>query len=653
MARGLCASSNALLALLALCAAAADAAISLPTHFASSMVWPRDAPVAFWGLDTPGSRINVTFRGAAQPQATADTAGRWQVLVPAAAASTAPGTVVVTSSSGAAAVTLEDVVVGDLFVCSGQSNMEITVAWTAYYADALARAAALGPVLRLLQVALVDSYVNATTPQTNFTANLPWSRAAAASASGFSAACYYFGAEVVNAHPDVPVGLVANAWGGVPIEVWMSPVAYAECKAAPGLDDDEQHLSPAARRGAAAAAAADRAALAAARGRDAPTATPVAPSCLYNAMMAPLLSIPIAGILWYQGEANLNLPLRYNCSQRAMVRDWRRSWAAVRAPEAPVVPFLFMQLACWPVAYPSDPLLPAFRYMQQQLTSEPRTGMVVTADLCDPAGAYHPIHPPFKAEVGRRAFQWFDNELYGNASSARAGPAVTSITWDSWEQSWGDFHWGTGANSYVCGGSSFACGGLRVTFDRPVAIRDFFKPSAEGQVTRVYGFNTGAASGFFASASDAADPAGTAYMQPIVLSGVSADGLTVQLNVTWIGVKPRTPLGGTLFYAFGDYPQAMPLVDAWSGLPVAPFNMSVPPSPARPANGTCTSFPDTDGASGGVISPSGSLDCCAACWADPQCVSAAFATSAPGTCFLKYGSGTVAKPGTTLCVLDL
>ena len=229
----------ALLLLLPLALSPAPArAISLPTHFASSMVWQRDAAVTLWGLDAPGATINATFFGTPQPSVTADASGRFAVTVPAAPATATPGTVVITSSSGAPSVSLEDVVVGDVFVCSGQSNMGITVAWTAFYAAALAQAGALGARLRLLQVATLDAYTEATTPQTNFTADIPWSRASAASASGFSAMCYFYGAEAASNLPaDVPVGLVANAWGGVPIQVWMSPAALAACPAAAALDE--------------------------------------------------------------------------------------------------------------------------------------------------------------------------------------------------------------------------------------------------------------------------------------------------------------------------------------------------------------------------------------------------------------------------------
>ena len=324
-----------------------------------------------------------------------------------------------------------------------------------------------------------------------------------------------------------------------------------------------------------------------------------------------------------------------------MVNDLRASWAAAGA--APVLPFLFVQLACWPDG--DDGVLASFRYVQAQLAREPRTGMAVAADLCDPAGAFHPIHPPWKAEVARRAFLWADAEVYGNAASPRAAPALTRLSWDAWDPSWGDFHYGAGSGSYVCGsGGAFTCGGVRLTFDRPVALRDFYAPPPAGATERVYGFAQGAASGFTISQ-------GPAWAQPVALTGISADGLTVQLNVTYIG--PGHPLGAELRYAFSDYPSAMPLIEAASGLPVAPFNATVARFPPRPANGSCTFLADTDGAADGVAVPGASqAECCAACWADQRCVAAAFASAAPTECWLKFGAAQAPKAGTTLCVIN-
>lgn len=340
-------------------------------------------------------------------------------------------------------------------------------------------------------------------------------------------------------------------------------------------------------------------------------------------------------------------PLGYECLQRAMVEDWRASWAA--AGSAPVVPFVFVQLACWPTGATNN-YLSIFRYAQQQMVAQlPRAGMVVSADMCDPAGAFHPIHPPFKAELARRAYLWADAEIYGNASSPRAAPLVVSAVWDAWNASWGDYHYGTGAGTYVCSFvNMFSCGGIRISFDRPVALRSFYLPPPAMQTEGMYGFTTGAASGFVLSQNISA----TLFSQPVTLTSLSPDGLTAQLNVTWINPVDYLPLGGSLYYGWGDYPIAMPLVDAATGAPIAPFNISFP-DPPRATNGTCKYVANTDGASSGIVLPGTSTaECCALCWADASCAAVAFDASAPTACYLKHSSNSVPKAGVTLCVLD-
>ena len=236
-----------------------------------------------------------------------------------------------------------------VLICQRFSNMGLAVANIAEYAAILAQAAALGPTLRLFQVATLDAYVNATAPQSNCTASIPWSRASAGSAAGMSAMCYLFGVQALAA--GVPIGLMANAWGGVAIQVYMSPASLATCTA-------EEAAVPPSHAQRVAAASVPHAS------KDAVTlgvlasaelayarhhmlhASPVAPSCLYNSMLFPLLSVPVTAVLWYQGESNAGDPLGYQCLQRAMIADWRASWAKTGAD--PDLPFLFVQLSAWP-----------------------------------------------------------------------------------------------------------------------------------------------------------------------------------------------------------------------------------------------------------------------------------------------------------------
>ena len=131
----------------------------------------------------------------------------------------------VNSSVSTSTATLVDVMLGNVFVCSGQSNMELQVANTWNATAEAAAAADYGATLRIFQVATELTYSNVTTPQTNLTASIPWARPTASSVLGMSAMCYYFGVEQVKRHPSIPVGMMASSWGGTSIRGWMSPPA--------------------------------------------------------------------------------------------------------------------------------------------------------------------------------------------------------------------------------------------------------------------------------------------------------------------------------------------------------------------------------------------------------------------------------------------
>lgn len=252
-----------------------------------------------------------------------------------------------------------------------------------------------------------------------------------------------------------------------------------------------------------------------------------------------------------------------------MVRDWRASFASMGGANV-LAPFLFVQLSAWPTGS-TGYVLPIFRVAAEQtLRDLPNIGMAVSADIADPAGAYHPIHPPWKNELARRAWLWADSAVYGNASSPTSGPRPVSATFDAWQASWGDsWHYGSGGNSYVCESATWTCGGVRVVFDRPVQLRSFYAPVPAATDQRMYGFVQGPASGFELWQ----DGNATTWTQGVPLVSISADGLTVQLNTTWIGTSKLPAL---LMYAWQDYPHAMPLESAdGHGLPVGPFNFSL------------------------------------------------------------------------------
>jgi len=234
-----------------------------------------------------------------------------------------------------------------------------------------------------------------------------------------------------------------------------------------------------------------------------------------------------------------------------MITAWREHWKAADTP------FIFFQLAPWPSL--NNGLIPAQRAAQVNATRLQNVGMVVSADRGDTAGAFHPIHPPVKEELSHRAFLVTDRLVYKNASSPLQGPQPLRATFEPWDASWGDYHYGTGRGSYVCNaGSGFVCGGIKVEFDQPLVL-DHTLGQSNGWV------NAGLAPAR-AATNDLVveDSIFGAKFQRAEITAVH--GSVLQLNVTWIfGGKPPS----VLKYGWSDYP-AMPLSNAF-GLPAPPF----------------------------------------------------------------------------------
>jgi sialate O-acetylesterase len=202
----------ALLAPLLAAPARADEAPLLAAPFGDHAVLQRDRPIPLWGRAAPGARVELAFAGHAT-RVRADAEGRWQAQLPALAAG---GPYTLSARSGARRQQLDDVLVGDVWLCSGQSNMELPVERTLDARSELADAA--HPRIRLLQVAKHASPV----PRRDFDDAPAWQPADADSVRGFSAACYYFGRELQQ-RVDVPIGLINASWGGSGIQGWIGP----------------------------------------------------------------------------------------------------------------------------------------------------------------------------------------------------------------------------------------------------------------------------------------------------------------------------------------------------------------------------------------------------------------------------------------------
>ncbi|MBI1895450.1 MAG: sialate O-acetylesterase, partial [Acidobacteria bacterium] len=340
----------------------------------------------------PGEQVTVRFRGqSASTQA--DTIGRWSVsLQPLAAGGPDDLTV-----QGTNTITLHDVLVGDVWLASGQSNMEFTVGRSNNAQQEIA--AANYPRMRLFRVAhKVSDY-----PLDDVTGS--WATANADSVPQFSAVGYFF-ARQLHQHLKVPVAVIESNWGGTPAESWTSlPALTSDPALLPHLHEWAMSLSrypeanaryeTALKKWESQAAAAKAQGSAVPRRPGAPQGPGHhwTPSGLYNGMIAPLTPMAIRGVIWYQGESNAGRAraFLYERLFGAMIQDWRRAWAQGDFP------FLFVQLANYGRTGP-DSHWPELREAQLKTLALRNTGMAVTIDIGNPDD----IHPTNKQDVGKR-----------------------------------------------------------------------------------------------------------------------------------------------------------------------------------------------------------------------------------------------------------
>lgn len=401
-----------------MCCAMLHAQVVLPKILSNHMVVQRGLPVHIWGTAAPGEKLTVSFRG--QNRSTkAGTIGRWSVYLPPGTAG-GPFELTVTGTptdSGASAQTIVvgDVLVGDVWVASGQSNMEFLLKNAATASEDIPRAA--NDHIRLLVV----KRKAAESPQDDMDSD-GWAASSPESAKDFSAVAWYFAREI-ESREHVPVGIVDSTWGGTPVEAWTRITALGEDAAlAPlfvswGKILDQQ--SDAELRNQVAEREDD---IARSQGQTVPQRrwTPRSvgwgPGHLYNGMIAPLTPFPIRGVIWYQGEANTGqdrAPL-YGRIFRTMIEDWRSEWALGDFP------FLFVQISNFKDTA-SD--WPTVREQQLKTLSLTNTAMAVTIDIGDPDN----IHPTNKLDVGLRLARGARLLSYGEKVED-SGPLFRQVT---------------------------------------------------------------------------------------------------------------------------------------------------------------------------------------------------------------------------------
>ena len=404
-------------AALPLAALALHADVQLPALISDHMLLQRDVPVRIWGKADPGEQVSVKFRSQAVA-VKADTLGRWAAILQPSAAG-GPFTL---SIQGKNAIEVKDVLVGEVWVASGQSNMAFTVSRGDNAEKELV--AANYPQIRLFKVATKVSEV----PLDDVTAK--WAACDPKSAASFSAAGYFF-ARHLHQKLNVPIGVIESDWGGTPAQAWTSGPALAADPAlisvfadwAKSLNDNPEAMLryQAQIKNWDATVAKAKADGKPAPRKPNPPAGPNhqwAPSGLYNAMIAPLTPYAIKGAIWYQGESNAGQRRAYVYRRlfQAMIQDWRNAWGQGDFP------FLFVQLANFG-KNDTESQWPELREAQTMALQLKNTGMAVTIDIGNP----NDIHPTNKQDVGLRLGLAARAVAYGE-KLVYSGPLFRQVT---------------------------------------------------------------------------------------------------------------------------------------------------------------------------------------------------------------------------------
>jgi sialate O-acetylesterase len=373
-----------LVALIGLVCASLQAEVRLPAIFSDGMVLQADKPARFFGKAEPNEAITITLAGrTVNAQAGPD--GRWRASLPALPA----GGPWECTISGTNRITIRDVLAGEVWLASGQSNMD----WPLEKSERAAAdiPTAQHPRIRFFQVKKATS----TAPEEDISGT--WESMTPLTAPKLSAVAYYFAVELQK-HRKVPIAIVQSSWGGTAAQAWMRRET---------LEADARFHTYLLRY----ARLEEQARL---------TAKPVAPNArptgLWNAMIAPLVGYSLRGFLWYQGEANrLGADAeQYRYLFPALIEDWRQQWAQGD------LPFLFVQLA--PFRAPKAADLPTVRESQSRTLRLVNTEMASTLDI----GNANDIHPTNKHDVGLRLALLARSVAYGEKLVAR-GPRLLSV----------------------------------------------------------------------------------------------------------------------------------------------------------------------------------------------------------------------------------
>ncbi|WP_348800388.1 sialate O-acetylesterase [Flavobacterium adhaerens] len=358
----------------------AFANVTLPNIFSDNMVLQRNSEVKIWGWANPQEEIGVTPSWNNQTYTVKTTnQAKWEIVIPTPKEG-GPYTI---SLKGYNEVILKNILIGEVWVCSGQSNMEMSASWGIENGDEAVRNAT-NPNIRLFLV----SKSTATAPQNNLFGS--WTTCTPETMKYFSAVGYFFGKRLTEELKNVPIGLISSNWGGTPAEIWTP---------ADVIQNDPVLLE-------------------AAKTRKEESYGPNQPGRAFNAMISPMIGFKIAGVLWYQGESNVGSTV-YDKTLSALITSWRKLWEYD-------FPFYFVQIA--PYKYGEDHFSGSIiRDAQRKVLQEvPNVGMVVTSDI----SPIDDIHPKDKKSVGIRLANLALTNTYKVNAALVNGPLFKGIKID-------------------------------------------------------------------------------------------------------------------------------------------------------------------------------------------------------------------------------
>ena len=370
------------------CMQSIHAEIKLPAIVSSNMVLQRNTTVKLWGWADPGEVVNIKLSWSEEALVLiADSEGNWSIETKTSNSKDSQEILIKGETSE---IVLNNILFGEVWLCSGQSNMEQSIRGyhgQPTYGSNGAIAQAKNFNLRLFDV----EHSASKFPIKDIEEYTGWIEASPESIPNFSAIAYYFGEQLQDIL-DVPVGLIVTGWGGSAVQAWMSNEALSQFQK---INLDELNIQEKPRR---------------------------APTVMFNAMIHPLIPYTIKGALWYQGEANRNEPETYKTLFPAMVKDWRARWGIGDFP------FYYVQIA--PYSYNK---IDAFQDVDNSaflreaqlecLDQIPNSGIAITMDV----GEENFIHPPRKKEVADRLLFNALHQTYGFKTVDHASPIYESM----------------------------------------------------------------------------------------------------------------------------------------------------------------------------------------------------------------------------------